>query len=109
MVTKKLVEEIKAILCDMNRSHHKYATVWLSLNDDLTGRERYILNVKTDRTIDSCFEELDSIFDTLHKRMDGKSLQKISRIAVYNASDEVHCDSGDIMVLEEDENCAYIH
>lgn len=105
MATTKLVEQIRTILCDMNKPYRKYASVWLSLNDDLTGRERYVLNVKADHLIDSCFDELDAIFDVLHEKMGATFVRTISRIAVYNANDEIHCYSGDIMVLEEDENC----
>lgn len=108
MATTKLVEQIRAILCDMNKPYRKYATVWLSFNDDLTGRERYVLNVKAEHLIESCFDELDSIFDTLREKMGATFVRTISRIAVYNANDQIHCDSGDIVILEEDENCVYV-
>jgi hypothetical protein len=90
----------------MNKPSRKYSTVCLSHNDDLIGRERYVLNVKAEHIIESCFEELDSIFDMLYDRLESESLQKISRIAVYNSNDEIHCESEDIAIIEEDSACA---
>lgn len=108
MATNKLVDEIKEILCDMNKPYRRYATVWLSLTDDLTGREKYILNVKAKHIIDSCFVELDRIFDELYQKMGIRFSHNISRIAVYNADDQIHCYSGDIIVIEADETCSTI-
>lgn len=108
MATNKLVDEIKVILCDMNKPSRRYSTVWLSLNDDLTGREKYILNVKAEHMIESCLGELDTIFDILYDKMGVKFTHNISRIAVYNSNDQIHCYSGDIMVLEKDEPCSAV-
>lgn len=108
MATNKLVDEIKEILCDMNKPYRRYSTVWLSLNDDLTGREKYVLNVKAEHMIESCFDELDSIFDVLYEKMGVRFSHNISRIAVYNSNDQIHCYSGDIVVLEEDETCSTV-
>ena len=48
MDTKELVERVKAVLCVLNTEEKRYEMAWLSLADDLTSRERYVLHVKAE-------------------------------------------------------------
>ncbi len=105
MDNKKLVEQVKTILCSINKLNIKYDTAWLSFEDDLTGRERYILNVKAEHTISSCYDEIRFLTKTLWEQLDPKSLKMISRIAVYNSSEQVHCWGEDILLLEDASVC----
>lgn len=105
MDTKKLVERIKDILCSINKQNKKYETAWLSYEDDLTGRERYILNVKAEHNVSSCYEEIRFLTKTLWDELSADSLRLIARIVVYNSNEEIHCWSEDIVLLEDAATC----
>lgn len=105
MDIKKLVERIKDILCSINSQHKTYETAWLSLEDDLTGRERYVLHVKAEHLIPSCYEELKFLTKAFWDRLESSMLSKIARIVVYNSNDEVHCWSEDIVLFEDSAVC----
>ncbi len=100
MDTKKLVERIKNILCTANQKDRRYETAWLSFEDDLTGRERYVLNVKTGHTVSSCYEETRLLTELLWRELDTENLRMIARIAVYDTHNNIHCWSEDILLFE---------
>lgn len=102
----KLVIELKDIFCNLNKNDRKYSTVWLSSLDDLTGRDRYVLNIKAEHNIDSCYEELEFVYKTLTGRIDNKILDSIiGRVAVFNKNEEEHCSIEDIVIFGEQEVC----
>lgn len=102
----KLVKELKDIFCNLNKEDRKYSTVWLSSLDDLTGRDRYVLNIKAEHNIDSCFEELEFVYKTLIEKIDTKILDSIvGRVAVYNKYEEEHCSIEDIVIFGEQQVC----
>lgn len=105
MATAKLVEEIRRVLCESNHDEPKYASAWLSFNDDLTGRERYVLNVKAEHDIPSCFAETRLINEKLREQLEPEALRLISRIVVHNFDEQVHCWTDDIVVVEEGSVC----
>lgn len=102
----KLVNELKDIFCNLNKDNRKYSTVWLSTLDDLTGRDRYVLNIKAEHDIDSCFEELEYVYKILIDKIDIKTLDSIvGRVAVYNQHEEEHCSIEDIVIFGEQQVC----
>lgn len=105
MDTKKLVEHAKAVLCVLNTEEKRYETAWLSLADDLTGRERYVLHVKTEHFISSCYDELRFLIETLRAKLDASLLDVIARIAVYNSNEDVHYWSEDLVLFEDAAIC----
>lgn len=105
MDTKKLVERVKAILCTLNTQEKRYETAWLSLVDDLTGRELYVLHVKAEHYIPSCYDELRFLIKLLRAQLDLPFLAMIARIVVYNSNEEAHCWSEDLVLFEDAAVC----
>ncbi len=102
MVKTKLVEKIKDILCRINKDNHKYATAWLSYSDDLTGRERYVLNVQVAPHIESRFDELRYISTRLREELNVEDYRLISRVDVHNDGGDASYPTDAIVVFEKD-------
>jgi hypothetical protein len=100
MVSAKLVRDIKQIISDLNQPKLLYVAAWLTPHDDFTGRDRYVLNVRTEQQVESSFTELIAIFDVLRKRLPPLALNKISRVAVHNPKDYVPNNYDDVPVFE---------
>lgn len=105
MGTKKLVERIKEILCVVNTQGQRYDTAWLRLEDDLTGRERYVVHVKAEHQIDSCAVELRSLTQQFREQLEDELKPMISRFVVYNSNEYAHCMSGDLVLFEDAAIC----
>lgn len=105
MDTKKLVERVTQTLCSVNQEGRKYETAWLSFEDDLTGRERYVLNIKADHTVNSYYEETRSLTELLWRELDSESLRMIARIAVYDSHNDIHSWSEDIVLFKSPAVC----
>ncbi len=106
MDQKTLVKKLHQIFCDTNKEDRKYSAVWLS-DVDLGGlyyNEKYVLNVKAEHLIDNCNEEIISILKLLDEKAK-EELKYIWRVVVYNADEEWHCYSEDLMVLSEQDAC----
>lgn len=103
MVSAKLVREIKHIISDLNQPQLRYVAAWLTPHDDLTGRERYVLNVRTEQQVESSFTELIAIYDVLRERLPALALNKISRVAVHNPKDYVPNNYDDVSVFEHED------
>lgn len=105
MDKKELVERIKAVLCVLNTEEKRYEMAWLSLADDLTSRERYVLHVKAEHLIPSCYDGLRFLIETLRDKLAPSLLTVIARIVVYNSNEDVHCWSEDLVLFEDAAVC----
>ena len=107
MVSEKLVRDIKHIISDLNQPKLRYVAAWLTPHDDLTGRDRYVLNVRTEQQVESSFAELIAIFEVLRERLPTLALSKISRVAVHNPNDYVSNNYDDVSVFEHEDLVEY--
>ena len=100
-------KKLKEIFCAENKVQRKYAEVWLSDVEfgGLYHFEKQIVNVKVDHHIDSCNDEIKYIFSHLLSQLEKDELAFIWRVVVYNAEEQVHCQSEDILVFSTLEAC----
>lgn len=106
MDQKSLIKKLQQVFCETNKEDRKYSAVWLS-DVDLGGMyytDKYVLNVKAEHQIDNCNEEIISILRLLDEKAK-EELKSIWRVVVYNADEEWHCYSEDIIVYSEQEAC----
>ena len=106
MDQKAFIKHLQQIFCETNKENKKYSAVWLSDVDlgDMYHTDKYVLNVKAEHQIDNCNEEIISILNLLDKKA-REELKSIWRVVVYNANEEWHCYSEDIIVYNEQEAC----
>ncbi len=102
MVPAKLVRDIGHIISELNQPKLLYVAAWLSPLDDFTGRERYVLNVRMEKRVESRFSEHAAIFDVLKQRLAAPFFAKISRVAVHNPKDYVANNYEDVSVFESE-------
>ena len=102
MVSTKFVNTIQLIMNELNSPNLLYVAAWLTPHDDLTGREKYVLNVRMKQQVESRLSEHRVIFHVLKARLPAPYLAKISRVAVHNPKDYVPYTFEDVAVLEED-------
>lgn len=106
MDQKAFIKQLHQIFCDTNKKDRKYSAVWLS-DVDLGGMyytDKYVLNVKAEHQIDNCNEEIIAILEVLDEKAK-EELKYIWRVVVYNANEEWHCHSEDLMVYTEQDAC----
>ena len=101
MGTKKLVAQLKEILSSINLQQKRYETAWLSLDDDLTGRERYVLHVQINGQLSSVSEELGLLTTTVRKWLDPALHPLFSRIVIHRDNEQIHNQSDDMLLLED--------
>lgn len=106
MDKKSLVEKLNFIFCDLKKQGKKYSEVWLTEVDfgGLYVSNKYTLNVKTVQEIDNCNDEIKSIVFLLYEKAK-KEYQYIFEVIIYNSSNDIHCQSTDLMVFEENKTC----
>ena len=80
----------------------KYDSAWLTYNDDLTGRERYVLHVKAEGRLANRFTEMNAIYEKLRQKLDPESLRFVSRVDVHNHDEPAQGWNEDVIVLEKD-------
>jgi hypothetical protein len=104
----KFTNRLKDIFCKTNNKKKKYAEVWLTKEDfdGMYQSGKYVLNVKAEHELPSCSEEISHVNSILFRELTPEERSYIWRIAVYNASDEIHCESEDILVYNEEEKCS---
>jgi hypothetical protein len=101
MVTSKLVEALRGVIDEANQGQCRYVRAWLSPNDDLTGRERYILHVQAAHELPSRFGEIVNLTEKLRAVLDPELLRLISRITLYNDDEPTPLWANDLIVIEE--------
>ena len=102
-----LKEKLNNIFCTENKATHKYSKIWLSEADfgGLYNSGMFILNVKAEHHIESCNNEIKHISSLIFNNLDIDERTLIWRIVVYNAEEQVHCYSEDILVFDIAEAC----
>lgn len=102
-----LAKKLKDIFCIENKTNRKYSEVWLSDVDfgGLYQTDKVVVNVKAEHNIDSCNEEIKYIINVLFKQLSQEEMSLIWRVDVYNASEEFHCQTEDVMVYTEIDVC----
>jgi hypothetical protein len=107
MDRKALVKKLNSLFCALNKGDRKYTEVWLS-DVDFGGwyhSDKYvILHVKAEHVIGRCFAEIKNIVQILHKNL-SEEFQYIWRVAVYDASENIHCEGEEIIVYDEATAC----
>lgn len=106
MDTKILIEKLNKIFCNKNKSGNKYLEIWLT-EADLGGiykNGKYILNVKAEHEIPSCFDEIGNILDLLEREAKEES-KFIWSVNVYDPSDRIHCEGEEMLILDESNAC----
>jgi hypothetical protein len=101
MVTTESLEDVlKNVFCTENKENKKYAEVWLSEADfgGLYQSNKFVLNVKAEHQIESCNSEIRYVTTQLFKKLSKEDWSLIWRVDVYNADEQIHCQSGDILV-----------
>lgn len=106
MDTTAFIEKLNSIFCEINRNNKKYSCVWLTEVDfgGLYQNDKYVLNVKAEHQIDSCNAEIFTIIKLLDEKAK-EELQNIWRVDVYNANEEIHCWSEELLVFDESDAC----
>jgi hypothetical protein len=107
MANAKTIEILKGRLKDIFCNEKKYSEVWLSDIDfgGLYQSDKFVVNVKVEHEIDSCNDEIKNISNILYGKLSKDEFSMIWRIVVYNAFEEIHCESEDILVYSEEESC----
>ena len=102
-----LKKRLRDIFCAENRASKKYSTVWLSEADfdGLYQSNKYVVNVKAEHVISSCNEEIKYIITNLFKQLSKEELSFVWRVVVYNAFEEIHCASDEILIYTEEDAC----
>lgn len=106
MDTKLLVKKLNEVFCNYNKTDKKYSEVWLSEVDlgGLYNNGKFVLCVKAEHEIDSCYNEINDIIQMLDENAK-EELQYIWTVQVYDLEEEVHCESSDLKVFDEATSC----
>jgi hypothetical protein len=106
MDTETLIGKLNDVFCENNKTEKRYSKIWLSEADfgGLYKSDLFVLNIKAEHQIDSCMAEIHSIIALLSEKA-REELKSIWRVAVYNANEQVHCWSGDLMVYDIEKSC----
>lgn len=102
-----LAKKLKDVFCTENKTKSKYSEVWLS-DADLGGlyqNDKVVVNVKALHNIESCNEEIKYIATKLFKQLTKQELGLIWRVQVYNAFEQIHCMSDELLVYTPEESC----
>ncbi len=108
MDRKKIIENLHAIFCDYNKKDKRYSEIWLSEADfgGLYNSGNFILNLKMEKEYEiySCGKEIDNILLMLDKKAKNE-LKYIWRVDVYDSEDEIHCQSENYLIYEDQNAC----
>src|SRR5690349_2115731 len=98
--------KLNTIFCDVNKKDRKYLEVWLSDVDfgELYQADKYVLNVKAEHNIDSCKDEIDEILELLDQKAKDE-LENIWQINIFDTTDEMHCESGELLIYSQENAC----
>jgi hypothetical protein len=109
MDTKLLIANLHTVFCEFNRDKKRYSEIWLSDADfgGLYDSGKYVLNLKAehDHEIYSCGQEIEEILTFLDKKAK-EELQFIWRVDIYDADEEIHCQSQESLVYEDQNACS---
>lgn len=108
MVTKALVKKLNSVFRTYKSPDKKYSEIWLSEADfgGINLRRKFILNVKAEHHIDSCFDEIGEIANLLREHAK-EELDYLLCVTVYTVKEEAYCEplAGEILVYSEEESC----
>ncbi|MEO6453442.1 MAG: hypothetical protein ABIN97_05185 [Ginsengibacter sp.] len=108
MDTKSLIANLHSVFCEFNREKKKYSEIWLTEADfgGLYNSGKYVLNLKAehDYYIDSCGHEIEEILTLLDQKAK-EELQFIWSVDIYDSDEEIHCQSMDTLVYEDQKAC----
>jgi hypothetical protein len=103
-VIDNLVSDLERLFCDLKSDNKRYNSVWLSeVDSEIYDIEKFILTVKAEHEIESCNEEIIFLTQEIFKKLPKGSRSLIWRIVVINADDEIHCESDDLVVIDNDD------
>lgn len=110
MDTKSLIKKLNEIFCNLNRKEKKYSEVWLTDVDfgGLYYSGQYVLNIKAEHQINSCSDEIKDIIELLDEQAK-EELKYIWRVDVYNANEEIHCQSQDGLIYNDSVACENVN
>lgn len=102
MDTKALIRKLQAIFSESNQGEKKYSLIWLSEIDlgGLYHSDSFVLRLKASHTVEDFFKETHEIIRTLNEKAKEES-KYVSRVAVYDISENAHPASDDIVIYEE--------
>ncbi len=102
-----LVKKLKDVFCAENKTNKRYSEIWLSDVDfgGLYQTDKVVVNVKAEHEIESCNEEIKYIVTELFKKLAKEERALVWRVDVYNSSEEMHCQSDDLLVYNAVESC----
>lgn len=107
MDRKAFVKKLNALFCALNKEGRKYTEVWIS-DVDFGGwyysDKDVILYVKAENVMGRRFAEIKNIVPILHEYLK-EEFRYIWRVAVYDSSERVRCENGEIMVYDEASAC----
>jgi len=106
MDTKALITKLHDVFCDKNKEGKKYVQVWLEEEnfDGLYKSGKYALCLKAQHDIDSCLDETEDILNLLSEKAKDE-LEFIWRVIIFDMEDNIHCETEELLVLDEKNNC----
>ena len=107
ITVEDLAIKLNEVFCAENKANKKYAEIWLS-DVDFSGlyqNDKVVVNVKAEHNIESCNEEIKYIYTKLFKQLSKEEISLVWRVVVYNAFEEIHCQSDDLLVYTIDNAC----
>lgn len=106
MDTRILVKKLNEVFCKYNKRDKKYSEVWLSEVDmgGLYNNGMFVLCIKAEHEIDSCYDEINDIIQMLDKEAK-EELEYIWTVRIYNKEEEVHCEMSDLKVFDDGSSC----
>jgi hypothetical protein len=106
MDTKALIKTLHDVFCDNNKTGKKYVQVWLEEEnfDGLYESGKYVLCLKAEHEIDSCLDETQEVINLLSEKTP-KELESIWRVTIFDMEDNIHCETDDLLVLDENNSC----
>jgi len=104
MDRKVLIASLNNIFRDFNRKKKKYSEIWLT-DDDFGGlyySGNYILNLKSaeENSTSSYRKKIEEVLSLLDEKAK-EELQYISKVKIYNHTDQVAIESEGKLVYEE--------
>ena len=104
---EEIAAALKELFSNANKNDKKYAEIWLNGVDfgGLYDTDLVVVNISAAYELESCNEELKFIGRQLFPLLDKKVHSKIWRVALYNYSEDVHCDTGEMLVYMAEDIC----
>ena len=97
---EEIAAALKELFSNANKTDKKYAEIWLTGVDfgGLYDTDLVVVNISAAYELESCNEELKYIGIQLFPKLAKRVRSKIWRVALYNLSEDVHCEAGEMLV-----------